>query len=258
VLGPPLTFALSQDQTLHRKFSIPLLVNPMQCIEPLNQGFITIICFDPKVVAAREPKTTSLARYSVFRDRHSSVRRGRKDYFSLLLPSRVAFATFRCAGGLSWAPSAGGAVEGAVKYHSRSGREVARRFFSLHRLNHTKSSAKFGALFRRRARVAENRTARLPKSVTQRARRACEIAATSGFSPADRHRGRRDCPASPCHTTRHAGPHRAVQVVVRFAKGFHRRGSPGPASTSLLRPRLTSRSALASVALSGARRDLPG
>ena len=26
VLGPPLTFALSQDQTLHRKFWIPLYV----------------------------------------------------------------------------------------------------------------------------------------------------------------------------------------------------------------------------------------
>jgi hypothetical protein len=51
----------------------------------------------PSSFAAREPKTTSLAHYSVFRDRRSSVRRGRKDYFSLLLPSRVGFATFGCA-----------------------------------------------------------------------------------------------------------------------------------------------------------------
>ena len=67
VLGPPLTFALSQDQTLHRKFWIPLYVGRYGASRRRHRdqrGMGSLL--------TRNPQTSNLACYSVFRDRSPS------------------------------------------------------------------------------------------------------------------------------------------------------------------------------------------
>ena len=128
VLGLPLTFALSQDQTLHLYCYLP----PSRAVgvDDVSSDFIpTRRCLARRPGATESGfacwhKTHNSSRYSVFKDRRGRVCEPRILRTTLRRVNPCATFSFR-----GFPPEARGPREGAGFYHFRREREGLFRFF---------------------------------------------------------------------------------------------------------------------------------